>query len=751
LHSIAARLGLRPAVANAVALPGAATAAEPGALSAALKSFAGVLLRNLAAEEERWLGWSVAGFASGIAAYFSLNSEPSLAAAGAAGLVGLLCALRAPRAAGVAMRFVCVLLAAGLLGFAAAKLRTFLVDAPMISRDLGPVTLTGRIESVDIKAPNRARIVLAPSKLGDGKTAPPSYVRLTLIGTKAVAAAQPGAMVSALAVLRPPPEPSMPHGYDFGRWAYFHGIGAVGFTYGAPKPLEDAPPLSSLDRLMAGVEKLRLSMTGRIEAAIPGPDGSIASALITGERGEIGEEDVQAYRDSGLAHVLSISGVHLALAGLGIFWALRALLALWPRIALTQPIKKWAAGAALLSASFYLAISGGGAPAVRSYLMLSMMLLGVMADRPALSMRAVALAALALLAFQPENIIDPGFQMSFAAVIGLIALAEWGASRPRNDTVKPGRALFLWRKARRYVIGMLLASVVATLATTPFAIYHFDRAAAYSLLANLLAEPVVAFVIMPWAAIAVILMPVGLEAGPLQIMGWGVHVMSAIAHGVADLPGAATLVRAWPVAALDAMVLGGLWIALWRLRWRWFGLVPIAVALAAILDSAPADVLIARDGLSAAVRTQEGTLVILGEKPDEYTASQWLLRDGDRRDVAAARSGAHCDELGCVAEGKDHRIVALSLRAAALVDDCARARILVSAVPVRRMCNGPELVLDRFDAARDGATALTFGVDGIGVETVAADRGRRPWSIHGGPVSQSATPARPAAARNVPE
>jgi competence protein ComEC len=319
--------------------------------------------------------------------------------------------------------------------------------------------------------------------------------------------------------------------------------------------------------------------------------------------------------------------------------------------------------------------------------------------------------------------------MSFAAVIGLIALAEWGASRPRNDTGKPGRALFLWRKARRYVIGMILASVVATLATTPFAIYHFDRAAAYSLLANLLAEPVVAFVIMPWAAIAVILMPFGLETGPLQIMGWGVHVMTAIAHDVADLPGAATLVRAWPVEALVAIVLGGLWIALWRLRWRWFGLVPIAVALAAILGSAPPDVLIARDGLSAAVRTQQGTLVILGEKPDEYTASQWLLRDGDRRDVAAARSDAHCDELGCVAEGKDHRVVALSLRAAALVDDCARARILVSAVPVRRICKGPELVLDRFDIARDGATALTFGVDGIGVETVATERGKRPWSL----------------------
>ena len=732
LRAIAVWLRLRPAVANDVAVPGTVAAIEAGASGAALMRLAGALARNLAAEEERWLAWCVVAFGSGIAIYFSLKVEPSLALAGAVGLAGLLCSLRPPRGVGTVMRFLCVLLAAGALGFAAAKLRTFMIDAPVITRDLGPVPLIGRIETVDIKAPNKARIVLAPSKLGDGKTTPPRYVRLTLIGTKAVAVAQPGAMVSALAVLRPPPEPSMPHGYDFARWAYFHGIGAVGFTYGAPKPLEAAPPAGFLDRQLDRIENLRLSMTGRIAAAVPGPDGSIASALITGERGEIGEEDVQAYRDSGLAHVLSISGLHLALAGLGVFWALRALLALWPRVALTQPIKKWAAAAAFLSASFYLAISGGGSPAVRSYLMLSMMLLGVMADRPALSMRAVALAALALLAFQPENIIDPGFQMSFAAVIGLIALAEWGASRPRTDAGAPGRALLLWRKTRRYVIGMILASVVATLATTPFAIYHFDRAASYSLLANFLAEPVVAFVIMPWAAIAVILMPFGLENGPLQIMGWGVHIMTGIAHWVADLPGAATLVRAWPAAALVAIVLGGLWIALWRQRWRWFGLMPITLALAAILDSAPADVLIARDGLSAAVRTAEGTFVILGEKPDDYTASQWLLRDGDRRDVAAARLGAHCDELGCVAEGKDHRLVALSLRAAALVDDCARARIVVSAVPIRRSCRGPEIVLDRFDVARDGATALTFGIDGISVETVAAERGKRPWSIRSG-------------------
>jgi competence protein ComEC len=316
-----------------------------------------------------------------------------------------------------------------------------------------------------------------------------------------------------------------------------------------------------IERLNSRLDDLRLLMTNRIERAIPGPDGSIAAALITGERGEIDPDDNQAYRDSGLAHVLSISGVHLALAGLGVFWVLRALLALWPRIALTYSIKKWAAAGALLGSTFYLAISGGGSPADRSWLMLSMMLLGVLLDRPALSMRSVAMAALAILILQPEDIVDPSFQMSFGAVIGLIALAEWQASRPPGLPNPAGRIARLMVKARKYVIGALVVSFVATLATTPLAIYHFDRAAAYSLIANLFAEPVVAFVVMPAAALAVIVMPFGWETLPLHIMGWGVHVMTGIAYWVAALPGATAVVRAWPAPALAVMILGGLWIA----------------------------------------------------------------------------------------------------------------------------------------------------------------------------------------------
>ena len=334
----------------------------------------------------------MASFVAGIGVYFALLSEPSLWLAGAAFSAGSLAAAAGMRSATTMLRFACAVLAAACFGFSAAKLRTETVAAPIITRDTGPITIEGRIETVLIEDSTHARIVLAPTRFPRENMALPTSVRLTLRGAKAVAAVAPGKSVSLLAALRPPPEPAQPGGYDFARSAFFDGLGGTGYVMGAPKPLDDAPELSLLEKASAAIERLRLSMTARIEAALPGPNGAISAALITGERAAISEDDNAAYRDSGLFHVLSISGVHMALAGLGIFWIVRALLALIPRIALTQPIKKWAAIAALIASTFYLLISGAGAPPVRSFIMLGAMLVGVLADRPLLSMCAVAIS-----------------------------------------------------------------------------------------------------------------------------------------------------------------------------------------------------------------------------------------------------------------------------------------------------------------------------------------------------------------------
>jgi len=668
--------------------------------------------------------WLIVAFGAGIAVYFGLGIEPPFWLALMVAVPGAICAVAGVRVGRAGLAFLLGAVAAAAFGFATAKLRTDTVAAPVIAREIGPVLIEGRVESISAQANNRTRVVIVPShvaRLAKEKT--PRKLRISL-RSKAAADLAPGHWIALSAVLRPPPEPAVPGGYDFARWAFFEGIGGVGFAFGGPRPL--APPRADtlLERAATTMENLRRSMNARIRAALPQPDGAIAAALITGERGPIPDSDEAAYRDSGLTHVLSISGLHMALAGFGLFFIVRAILALFPAIALHYPIKKWAAVAALGGATFYLLISGGATPTVRSFIMLVVMLVAILLDRPALSMRSVAIAAFMILAFEPESLTEPGFQMSFAAVAGLIAMAEWQAARPRREDTVPG----VVRVARRYVVGLAAASIVAGLATAPFAIFHFNRASGYSLLANLAAMPIVGAVIMPAAALAVVAMPFGLEYWPLQAMGWGVRRMTDIAHWVADLPGAVSLVPSWPVSALLMVSAGGLWLVLWRRRWRWAGTVAIAGGVAwGALNAAP-DLVVARDAHSVALRAADGKLVLLGSKIDDYAASQWLAQDGDTRAPADARTDAsHCDDRGCVARAANGERVALSLRASAVAEDCARADVVVAAAPIRVPCEGPRIVIDRFAVLRHGAHAIWLGKD-IRVETVADTRGKRPWS-----------------------
>ncbi len=613
------------------------------------------------------------------------------------------------------------------LGYCSGQARTWFMDAPTITRESRATMVEGRVESVSTLTPKRARIVLQPTRIGKATDKLPIRVRITVMGEKRTDGLVPGAQVSMYAVLRSPPQPAEPGGYDFARWAFFEGIGGVGYAYGSPKILS-APSPTLYDKFQFHVESLRLAMTRRIQDVLPGDDGAIAAELITGETTAISMDGMNAYRNSGLQHVLSISGLHMALAGLGIFWIVRAGLALWPRVALTQPIKKWAAAAAFLGSTFYLFLSGASAPAARSYIMFSCMLLAIIADRPALSMRAVALSAFIILIIAPENLTEPSFEMSYAAIIGLIALAEWHQHRSQEDLGEQGVVMRVLRYCWKHFAGTFVSSIVATLATAPIAIFHFDRAGGYGLLSNLLALPLVGTVIMPAASAAVVLMPFGLDYWPLKAMGWGVHWMTAIALWVGNLPGAAILLRSWSLPAILSIMGGGVWLCLWQRRWRWFGLAPIVAGFVLIGFSPPPDILLAADAHSAAVRGPDGHFILLGAKLDDYSASQWLLRDGDSRKPDEARKGSACDENGCVAESRGGQTVALSLRASSLSDDCERADILLAAVPVRAHCDKPQTIVDKFTTLRGGAVAIYLQKDGARVVTAAEERGDRPWT-----------------------
>jgi competence protein ComEC len=395
------------------------------------------LARSLDAESDRWFLWIPVLFAGGILSYFALPDEPGAASAAALVIAAIGLCL-AVRGLGLGLVIGGSVLALA-LGFATAKLRTEMARAPVLAKEMRAVAVKGWVELYEPRDKARARITLRVIALGELKPELTSYrVRVTL--PAASGRAETGEAVALKATLRLPPEPILPHGFDFGRTAWFARLGATGYATGKLEQLNDIsePPWDL--RRWSSIDELRSLVNARIRASLPGERGEIAAALITGERAGISDEDNQAMRNSGLFHILSISGLHMVIMAGTVFWVVRALLALLPSIALRFPIKKWAA------ALFYLLLSGASVPALRSWIMMSIVLLAVILGRPALTMRNVAFAALLILVISPENLFDPSFEMSFAAVVGLVALVE--ANSKREQDRAQDVSLF-WRSLRR--------------------------------------------------------------------------------------------------------------------------------------------------------------------------------------------------------------------------------------------------------------------------------------------------------------
>ncbi|HTC83029.1 MAG TPA: ComEC/Rec2 family competence protein [Rhizomicrobium sp.] len=661
------------------------------------------------AEQDRWPLWLSVALGIGGGGYFALSVEPSLFCAV---LVLALAAAAATLAALGWMRWLMAFLAALLLGFGLAKLRERTVETPVLGHAV-VAHLTGRIVSLE---PREQGVRLVLDDVHSGALQP--ALRRARVALRAAKQPdfRPGQWLSLTARLDTPPAPSEPGAGDLGRSLFFQSIGAVGFAYGRAHVITPARPSTLFERLGAEVENLRLTMTHRIQAGIPGSLGGVASALITGERGGISEEDEQALRDAGLAHVLAIAGLHMALMGGGIFWLLRALLAAIPAIALRTPIKKWAAACALAASIFYLLISGAAPSAVRAFVMLAMVMAAILLDRPALSMRSLGLAAAILLLLRPEAITEPGFQMSFAAVAGLVAVAEWELQRER---LKPRGALY------RYIRGVAMTSLVGSLATLPFAMFHFDRATHYAVLGNLIAMPVMGFWVMPAAALSVALMPLGLEGFALDLLKQGIAVMLAMGRWVSSLPGAVSLAPAMPPSALLLISLGGLWLAIWRETWRWWGLAPLLAGTGLAYFAPLPDMLVAPNATTVAIRSQDGLLHFVRKPSDKFAARDWLRRDGDGRDIADAvgMPGLSCDGQGCVTNSP--ALIAVSLRPEALEEDCARARIVISAAQAVH-CRGPAVVIDQKTAQAGEGWRVTLLPTPTAV-SVRALRGERPW------------------------
>lgn len=668
----------------------------------------------------RLLPWVPVAFGAGIALYFSADHEPVLWASAAVAVV--LCAVA------VLMRRhplfpAAVMIAAAASGFAAATVRTAHVAHPVLARPLYGVSLSGFVEARDIRE-RSDRIVLRVASMESQRNAI-TLARVRLAVRKG-AAPEVGSFVQLKARLLPPLAPVRPGSYDFARDIFFQGIGASGFVTGAITTV--APPQAAGPglRYAAIMQGLRDTIDARIRARLGGDERAIATALLTGRRDAITPDVNDAMFISGLGHVLSISGYHMAVVAGVVFFAMRALLALIPGLTVSHPIKKWAAAAALVAAAFYLLLSGAEVATQRSFFMTAVVLIAVMVDRRAITFRTLAVAAMIVLVAAPEALVHPSFQMSFAATLGLVALVQFGLPRllATPDSSATQR-IALW--GGREIAMLLMASLVAGLATTPYAAFHFHRITPYGVLANLAAMPVVSALVMPAGLLGLLAAPFGLDGPFWSLMGWGIDWMIAVTRWVAALPGAVGRITAFGIGPMVLASLGLILFGLLRTPLRWSGAVVLAVATVWAGATPLPDILISGDGRAVAVRGGDGRLHVMRTGKDVFVVKEWLAADADARAPADSSlgDGVSCDEAGCVAASADGRFVAMALRPDAVADDCARAALVVTARPAPVSCAAA--VVDRQRLQQQGTLMLTRHGNDFVVTPARAVGTDRPW------------------------
>ena len=685
----------------------------------------GALAFESEVEHRRLFLWLPVALGAGIVLYFVAAREPPLPLCTGlfAGLSALAIGTRRHRAA--FCLFAALAACAG--GMTAAGWRTARVAAPVLDR-IRILDVEGYIEEMDFRQVGARFILRVSAADGLEAGAMPYRIRLT---TRRAPPFEAGSYVQLKARLLPPSRAAQPGGYDFARDAWFARIGAVGSVLG-PLDLAEAPepPDWALAATMA-LDRGRNALARRVDSIVGGDAGAIAAAMVTGKRDLLSEDAKALIREAGIFHVITISGVQMTLVAGFFFVGLRRLLALSRTLALRYPIKKWAAAAAIVAAVAYDIATGSRIGTERALFMTVIMLVAVLLDRHALSMRNLAFAALAVLVFEPEALLGASFQLSFAAVAALVAVYEArAAARAPSDLVGAGpvRRGWLGRPRGHGIPGALFATLCATAATASFMAYDFHEVNPYVLVGNPLTLAIIEIFSVPGALIGTLLYPFGLDAFVWHYVGTGIAIIMAAARLVGSLPGSSLHLPAFAPWSLVFFALAVLSAVLWRTRLMRATAVPLAlVGLAGAASGTPFDIAVAPLGDAVAVRAPDGRLAVLGERPSAFAAEQWLRADADGRAGKSAMVRSACDKAGCVGRLADGRAVSLVLDPSAFPEDCLRAAIVVTPLFAPRGCAAP-IVIDRDSLRTTGAVALKANADGFSMETARAPGEDRPWS-----------------------
>jgi competence protein ComEC len=670
----------------------------------------------LAMESGRSFLWVPVWLIVGVAIYFALPVEPQTLAV-AVLLSGSACAYAFWRHSGIAgvVLFAVTMATAGVL---IASIRSDLVAAPILEARVGPAGITGTLVEVE-RRPNAERYTVAVDAIGAIPASDlPARVRITARGAKRTEA-RVGDIVEIRGVLNPPPVPVTPGGFDYGRQLYFERIGGVGYAFG---------PAALVERreggLAAGIERLRTAISQRVMSHMDPAAGAVAAALVTGQRASIPPEITDWLRDTGLAHLLAISGLHMGLVCGFIFFSVRFALACSQTLAARYPIKKWAAIAALAGGTFYLMISGGAWSARRAFLMAAIVFIAILFDRRAISLRNVAFAAIVIILMSPEAVVSAGFQMSFAAVTALIAVYELqrtAGGHFKKDTYG--------RKVLVFFLGLALTSLIAGMATSPFAIYHFNRIASYGLLANLIAMPIFTLWVMPLAVLGLALMPLGLDPPLWAGVEWGLERIFDITGTIAGWEHAVMVVPQWPATSFVLTITSLIVVSLLRspLRWLGLGLVPVALLVAEFANRP--SLYVAEQLGNYAVLTEEGP-VFANRRRERFAADKWLQGEGIGT-ALREQPLIDCANDPCTVRGRGGLKIAGTSSVIAAARACREADVVVlmdaTYAPLSRSC--PAILLTPPVLARTGPVAVKVSNGSIRVQTVAGRRGRRPWNL----------------------
>ena len=704
------------------------------------------LAGEVTAQADRATLWAPVAFGLGAATYLGLKREPPLWPIAIAAIVAVLIAAavqRWVRHRGLAL--IAALAAVAVCGLFTAKLHSDLSATPIIPAKLGVTSIDGFVVDVANPSDSGPRLLIAPVTIG-GLSYDQTPLRVRIVTPEGEGIA-PGMAVHLVALLDPPPGPAAPGAYDFARDAWFEGLGGVGLAMKPPQLIDlPQPPLRL--RVVMGLNALRWGLAERLARDLhrvmgdnDGGAAGLAVTVATSHEDWLDPQSRDDLRGSGLAHMLAIAGLHTAAVSGFVFFALRLGIAAWPWLALRVNGKKVAAIGGLVAVLIYLTLSGAHPPARRAAITAGVAFLAILCGRRAISLHSLSIAALVILVLQPEVVVAPGFEMSFCATAALVALAEiW--PRPAKPVGLPW-----WLAApqhlRDWTVAMLMVSLVAGAATSPFAIQHFNRVANYGVFANLSADLLASVVLMPALALSTVLEAVGLSDaavhGPLIVAGWAARSIVWLAHLFATAPGAAVNLSSAPDPALAVSYLGIVFLCLWRGRLRWLGL-PLAFAVALWPRPAPPLAWLASDGGDAAVVAQ-GQAIVLKPGQRAYATGLWAQRRGltlPNDPVAALTPRFDCDRSGCAPlPGQSPAISAWWTRRKPkperLAPLCAHADILLlkADVPAPSDC-GRAIVLRPADFDRGGA-AEVFAARGGGYRFVWAQplRGDRPWTSGG--------------------